>query len=93
MKFFQNKNSMLNQECHERIFRFYFTTVKIKYKYREIKNENKEYTAISNYGLFLLETKRMFGMKCLQCSFITYVIIFFELQKLRGLKLLVINDQ
>lgn len=47
MKFFQNKNSMLNQECHERIFRFYFTTVKIKYKYRENKNENKEYTAIS----------------------------------------------
>lgn len=85
---------MLNKECHERIFRFYFTTVKIKYKYREkIKNENKEYTAISYYGLFLLETKRMFAMKCLQCSFITYVIIFFELQNLRGLKLLVINDQ
>lgn len=93
MKFFQNKNSMLNQECHERIFRFYFTTVKIKYKYRENKNENKEYTTISYYGLFLLETKRMFAMKCLQCSYITYVIIFFELQNLRGLKLLVINDQ
>lgn len=84
---------MLNQECHERIFRFYFTTVKIKYKYRENKNENKEYTTISYYGLFLLETKRMFAMKCLQCSFITYVVISFELQNLRGLKLLVINDQ
>lgn len=56
---------MLNQECYERIFRFYFIIVKIEYKYKENKNENKEYIVISYYGLFLLEIKRMFVMKCL----------------------------